>query len=92
MHPDHADPGVLVRREVPMSAETDDTHERQRVHDLRGALNGVALQLEVLALAMARGNEALHARALIAARGAVEEAVRILERPRTGPTDAGDAS
>lgn len=56
---------------------------RQQIHDLRGALNGVALQLEVLALAMARANPSLHARALDAARGALDEAVRILERARS---------
>ena len=44
------------------------------MHHLRGALNGVVLQLEVAALARARGDEAMLDKALEAARRAAAEA------------------
>ncbi|MCC6620231.1 MAG: hypothetical protein IT385_03200 [Deltaproteobacteria bacterium] len=47
---------------------------REAAHALRGALNGVVLQLEVAALARARGDEAMLDKALAAARKAAAEA------------------
>lgn len=52
---------------------------RQAMHKLRGSLNGVVLQLEVLALAAGRGDEALLQRSLGAARAAAADAVKHLE-------------
>jgi len=59
---------------------------RSAVHALRGALNGVVLQLEVAALARARGDEAMLDRALAAARKAAAEASE-----RVAELDADDA-
>ncbi|MFO0751342.1 MAG: hypothetical protein U1F43_37590 [Myxococcota bacterium] len=53
--------------------------DQKAMHRLRGALNGVVLQLEVLALAADRGDAALLAKALAAARGAARDAVDQLE-------------
>lgn len=47
---------------------------RRTTHRLRGALNGVVLQLEVAALALDRGDAALLRKALDAARRAASEA------------------
>lgn len=53
-------------------------------HELRGALNGLSLQLEVMALAFERGDRALHERAAAAAREALARLTEALER--TGRT------
>jgi len=47
---------------------------RRATHALRGALNGVVLQLEVALLALERGDDALLRKALDAAKRASAEA------------------
>jgi len=56
--------------------------DRRPLHDLRGNLNGLALQLEVMALAFSRGDRAMHERALSAARDAMTRASEQLEALR----------
>jgi len=55
---------------------------RASMHKLRGSMNGVVLQLEVLALAVQRGDEALLTRSLEAARAAAADAVKHLDGMR----------
>jgi len=51
-------------------------------HDLFGALNGLGLQLEVMALAFSRQDGELHERALVAAREAFADVTRKIEALR----------
>jgi hypothetical protein len=61
------------------------TGERdEHVHDLRGTLNNLGLQLEVMGLAFARADAAMHERALEAARAAVAKAAQQIEALRGG--------
>jgi len=66
------------------------SHRDRGLHDLRGALNGVILQLEVATLAADREDEAMLRRALSAARRAATEAVEQLDRLSPRPHDRGD--
>ena len=54
------------------------------LHELRGALNGLSLQLEVMALAFEREDRDLHRRALDAAREAVATMTRQIEALGSG--------
>ena len=55
----------------------------QRLHDMRGSLNGLGLQVEVLALAFARSDPDMHERALSAARDALADLARQLDELRS---------
>lgn len=63
------------------------TPHDQRLHDLFGTLNGVGLQLEVMALAFTRGDATLHANALEHARTAVATLATQLAALRSSDPD-----
>ncbi|MCB9735452.1 MAG: hypothetical protein H6745_22920 [Deltaproteobacteria bacterium] len=53
--------------------------EKPDFHAVRGALNGVVLQLEVIRLALDKGDDAMARRALAAARDAAKTAAERLD-------------
>lgn len=56
------------------------------LHDLRGALNGVVLQLELAAIALGRQDPTRAERAVAQARAAADELATLLERASRVPT------
>jgi hypothetical protein len=68
------------------------TDSAPSLHDLRGALNGVILQLELAAIALGRQDSIRAGRAVDQARAAADELATLLERAARASTPTTPAA